>query len=228
MQRQRPAPRAARGRGERERRSKDGPQHPAEMLEELVVARLEDPAVELEVGGEVGRLVVARPPPSRRRPPRSPRPPRPSPVWRPGERRAARCASRISVVSSYSFWSCSTRVRQLRTSGSTMFHSLRVRTRVPVLGRASTSPLAARTRTASLSTVRLTDRSDVRSSSGGSGSPGRSSPLTILQPDRVDDLAVEPAPRICYVSSSSSAVGSSGDRRRGHDGSRNHAQPIII
>ena len=28
------------------------------MLEELVVARLEDPAVELEVRGEVGRLVV--------------------------------------------------------------------------------------------------------------------------------------------------------------------------
>ena len=77
-----------------------------------------------------------------------------------------------------------------------MFHSALARTRVPVFGLASTRPFAARTRTASRRTVRLTARSDVSSSSGGSGSPGWSSPLDDLQADRVDDLAVEPAPRI--------------------------------
>ena len=55
---ERPAPRPARRRGEQERRAQHGPQDPAEVLEELVVARGEDPRVELEVRGEVRGLVI--------------------------------------------------------------------------------------------------------------------------------------------------------------------------
>ena len=86
--------------------------------------------------------------------------------------------------------------RQLSTSGSRMFHSARARTRVPVFGRASTRPFAARTRTASRSTVRLTARFDVRSSSGGSGSPGSQVTADDLQADRVHDFAVQTAARV--------------------------------
>ena len=45
-------------RRELEGRPQDAAEHPAEMTQELVVARGEDPVVELEVGGEVRDLVV--------------------------------------------------------------------------------------------------------------------------------------------------------------------------
>ena len=82
--------------------------------------------------------------------------------------------------------------RQASTSGSSRFQDSRGRTRVPVFGRDTTSPLAARTLTASRTTPRLArTRAAV-----GSCSPGWISPLHDAAADGVHDPAVQAGPRI--------------------------------
>ena len=90
VQRERPTARALRRRRELERRSQHRAQDAAQVAEQLVVARGEDPVVEAQVGGEIRGLVADARPPCRRTPRRSRRPRRRSHGWRPGVRRAAR------------------------------------------------------------------------------------------------------------------------------------------
>ncbi len=170
--------------------------HRADVRQQRVLGGIDHRVVEVELGG--ARTRAARPPP-----PRSAA----------GERRsrttAPRSVARRRAVRRRTRWSPGSRTARAgprrapcrrtasaTTSASSRCHDRRGRTRVPVRGFTSTSPLACNTLIASRTTVRLTPSSAARSSSLGSGAPLGHAPATIRRPRSLDDPAVQTAPRI--------------------------------
>ena len=91
-------------------------------------------------------------------------------------------ARRSSKISRTNRSRGATAICQARTSGSSRFQFSAARTRVPVFGRDSTSPLLISTLVASRSTVRLTPSWAHHSASAGITVPGGNSPPTICSP----------------------------------------------
>ena len=170
-------------------------QRRAEVPEQLVVARDQDELVEAQVGGDVPiGIARRRSPPSRRTPPRARRSP---PRWR-ARRRAPRPPARSAGAARRRRRRTRRPARPRAPGEHVRVHEIpegAVATCVPVFGRETTRPLAARTLIASRSTVRLTAG---RHRCRPPWEAGRRAQFAAqdAQPDVVHELTVQPTTRV--------------------------------